>query len=258
MAGQAQKRILIVDDEEALLITLSDYLEFEGFEVEKAKSAEEALRKAGRFEPHLVVLDIAMPGMGGVGFLKEVSGSDGRSRYPILVLTARSNMEEFFEDLDVAGFLAKPCEKAVLLDRIESILLQHERPAEQHKAGEIHVLLGEDDPGVAAALRHAFVSRGYTIEVANTGPQVLEKAATQTPDVILVKDILMHMNGEAVAALVKAMPTTSETPVIVYEEGIRDSAGSEARRVTSAAVARHVRSSRPDDLLRAVASVLGS
>jgi DNA-binding response OmpR family regulator len=252
-----KKRILLVDDEEGLLVTVGDYLEFEGYEVEKARTAEDALRKLARVRPDLVVLDLAMPGMGGMGFLKELGERGGGSKCPVLVLTARSNMQSFFENLDVEGFLPKPCEKAVLLGKIEEILARQAESAGDPAPDRGCILLGEDDPSKAAVLRHALTTAGYEVEVADTGPAVLERAALCAPRLILVKDILTHMNGEAVVALLKAMPKTSGTPVVLYDEELDKDSPVGAGRLSSGAVARHVHSNETDALLNAVSGLLG-
>jgi len=258
MAPVPKKRILIVDDEEGLLASLSDYLDFEGFEVAKARTGKEALRKVDRFDPHLIVLDVATPGMGGVGFLKEISASDGHPKYPVIVLSARADMKGFFETLDVDGFLCKPCERSVLLEKIEDTIAQHEYPQRHHAAAGARILLGEDDTMVASSLKRFFTTQGHEVEVADTGPEVIEKATARKPDIVLVKDILTHMNGEAVAALLKAMPATRHTPVVLYDGGLGEVLDSELRHTVSADVARYVRSSQPADLLQAVTRVLSS
>ena len=199
-----------------------------------------------------------MPGIGGMGFLKEISGRDGRPRYPILVLTARANMAGFFESLDVDGFLPKPCEKSDLLNKIESIIAMHEEPQRPADRLRARLLLGEDDPQIAAALRRSFTIHGYNTEIADTGPLVLEKAATHRPDVVLVKDILTHMNGAAVAALLKSMPATRDTPVILYDDGVEGITGSTIRPFVSGGVAMHVRNNQPAELLRAVTRALSA
>ena len=250
------KRLLLVDDEESLLIALTDYLEFEGFEVEKARSAEEALRRVERFDPDLVVLDIAMPGMGGVGFLREVCDPDGRPRYPILVLTARGNMAGFFENFGVDAFLAKPCEKGRLLSTINEVLSRVARDAiaEREGGGKTReILFGEDDPTAFEKVESAFSSADYAVTRAETGPEVLATAAPGRFDLIFVKAVLTHMNGQAVAALLKAMPSTRDVPVIIYgETSVCDDGG----RLRSSDVSVFVDGHDPRDLLDAAESLL--
>ena len=68
MEAKQKRTILIVDDDRSLLTTLSDFLAFEGYEVLTAESGEDGLRTLTDATPDLIILDMSMPGMGGVGF----------------------------------------------------------------------------------------------------------------------------------------------------------------------------------------------
>ena len=114
--------ILVVEDEQKIRTALRDFLELEGYGVEAVASGEEGIEKLSVLTPDLVVLDIALPGMGGVAFLRQMSGMATASRIPVIVFTARAAMKEFFEDIEVAGFIAKPCEPADLLREIRRVL----------------------------------------------------------------------------------------------------------------------------------------
>jgi len=89
MNDKLKQRILLIDDDKHLLKTLSDFLRFENFDVEQAHDGEEAFHALDTFDPDLIVLDISMPGMGGLNFLRHVSAKDANPSYPVLVLTAR-------------------------------------------------------------------------------------------------------------------------------------------------------------------------
>ena len=115
MGEQTRRKLLLIDDDTSLLVTLRDFLEFEGYDVVTADSGEKGLEMLGTMKPDLIVLDMSMPGMSGVGFLKAISSADGKPAHPVLVLTARANMAEFFANVDVDGFVAKPCDPSDLL-----------------------------------------------------------------------------------------------------------------------------------------------
>ena len=123
----APKKILFVDDDPAILQTVGDRLQFEGFVVTKATSGEQALTLLKKMTPDLIILDISMPGMGGIKFLRAISDEQGRPRHSVLVFTARSNMEEFFSTVNVDGFVAKSDDPDKLLREIARIT--HSSPA---------------------------------------------------------------------------------------------------------------------------------
>lgn len=251
------KRILLVDDDKHLVITLSDYLSFEGFEVTTAHSAEEALRKLSKTDPDLIILDIAMPGMGGTGFLKRMPVNEQGQSYPVLVLTARSAMEKFFDNIDVAGFLAKPCSEGVLLREISSILARREpRPTPAKRDGK-RILLGEDNAKRAAEIAACLRSAGYRVEVATNGPTLLERATVLRPHVLLLKDDLPKIKGSALAPLLSAMPGLNKSPILLYDETREIGEDRHQRYRVPKGITKVVASDVPDVLLHAIDTTLG-
>ncbi|MFC1498996.1 response regulator [Verrucomicrobiota bacterium] len=122
MPAQSKGKILIIDDDKTLLGSLKRLLIVSDYEVSTMDDAKKALDLLGKIRPDLIILDMAMPGMSGLSFLKEISDSNGKPEYPILVLTARANMEDFFSNINVDGFLEKPCTTKMLETEIEKIL----------------------------------------------------------------------------------------------------------------------------------------
>ncbi len=110
-------RVLIVDDDAALLETLQDVLtEDQQYKVEVAADGYEGLIKVGSFRPHLLVLDVLMPGLDGFQVCRRVKADPAMRETRILVVTgaadeaARARMREAGAD----SFLAKPLELGTL------------------------------------------------------------------------------------------------------------------------------------------------
>ena len=217
MSAAPKEHILLVDDEKHLLISLRDYLLYEKFEVTIAQSGEEALEKLKTMTPTLIILDISMPGMGGLGFLKRISSADGKSEYPVLVLTARSMMADFFGNLDIDGFIAKPCDETKLVSKIREIITRRKAVAEKQTRSSRIIIIAEDDETLSSELSTKLENAGCRAIVVGSGPEALEKAAGEKPDVLLIKEILPRLNGSAVASLMEVMPSLSSTPVILYD-----------------------------------------
>ncbi|MBN2301527.1 MAG: response regulator [Lentisphaerae bacterium] len=258
MGASGKSRILLVDDDTNLLLTLGDFLSFEGYEIETADSAEQGLKKLKSVNPDLIVLDMSMPGMGGTGFLKAIAADGGNPSYPVLVLTARANMEEFFNDMAVDGFVAKPCEPNVLLKEVARILFLH-RAADKEgavaKDRSMKVLIGEDDGSACHRIADKFDRAGYEVEIVSKGPDVLERALMYRPDVIVLKLVLTGMNGDAVAEILNEMPSTKNIPIVLYDDsGVYGSDGkSEWAR---SGVKKYVPNCDEETLLSVVESVL--
>ncbi|MGH8495701.1 MAG: sigma 54-interacting transcriptional regulator [Gammaproteobacteria bacterium] len=115
-------RILLVDDDPGLLRLLSIRLRAENYEVEAVESAQAALDAGVRFRPDLVISDLRMDQMDGIGLLKEL-----QRRWPslrVLLITAHGTIPDAVEatQLGAFGFLTKPIEKETLLSQVERAL----------------------------------------------------------------------------------------------------------------------------------------
>lgn len=120
-------RILIVDDEEDLLITLERRLVASGYEVIKARDGEEAVEMAYKEKPDLIICDVTMPKMNGFEAVKTLRGSLETAATPIIMLTARGDKESELAGLDAGAddYLVKPFDKDKLLARIKILLRRH-------------------------------------------------------------------------------------------------------------------------------------
>jgi two-component system response regulator GlrR len=115
-------RILVVDDDPGLLRLLTIRLRAENYEVEAVESAALARAATSRFRPELVITDLRMDQMDGIGLLKEL-----QSRYPglkVIILTAHGTIPDAVHatQLGAFGFLTKPVDKQELLDQVQKAL----------------------------------------------------------------------------------------------------------------------------------------
>jgi two-component system response regulator GlrR len=115
-------RILVVDDDPGLLRLLTIRLRAENYEVEAMESAAQALAASSRFRPDLVISDLRMEPMDGIGLLKEL-----QVRWPglkVILLTAHGTIPDAVQatQMGAFGFLTKPVDKQELLDQIQRAL----------------------------------------------------------------------------------------------------------------------------------------
>ncbi len=120
-----KRRILLVDDELAILLTLKAILEMHGFEVETASSTKEAVQKMDSGVYHMVITDMRME--------KDTSGYDiiraakKQSYNPATaILTAFPTLGTDWKDYGASSLLVKPVGTEDLLRQIEALLVQHE------------------------------------------------------------------------------------------------------------------------------------
>jgi len=213
-----KRKLLLVDDDQSLLETLGDFLSFEGYEVLCAVSGEDALVKMRPFQPDLIILDMGMPGMGGTGFLDRITQPDGHTLYPVLVLTARASMAEYFADKQIAGFLAKPCDPPDLLMEVSRILFETAN-AGYPAAGSAalrRLVIAESDPALRQTLEVEFVQAGFEVKAVATGTEALEACVTVKPHAVVMRLELEGMSADEVVAMLRRLPTTRDIQALVY------------------------------------------
>ena len=105
-----KRRILIVDDEPNIVLSLEFLMQSQGHLVAIAGNGEEALRLAGEFEPDLVLLDAMMPAINGFEVCRRLRADPLRHRLKILMLTARGRESEIQRGLTAGAdaYLTKP------------------------------------------------------------------------------------------------------------------------------------------------------
>ncbi len=118
-----KRRILVIDDEEALREGLKVYLELEGYDVCACHDAESAmLLDLSDFD--LILLDIMMDGMNGIDFAKIIRSRQETADVPIIFLTAKDSEDDMITGLDIGAddYIAKPYSLRNVMARIEAVL----------------------------------------------------------------------------------------------------------------------------------------
>ena len=120
--SQANGKILLVDDDPGLLRLLSIRLRAEGYDVEAVESAHKALSVLNRFSPDLVITDLRMDRMDGIGLLKELQTRSPGLR--VIIITAHGTIPDAVTATQhgAFGFLTKPIEKDELMSLVERAL----------------------------------------------------------------------------------------------------------------------------------------
>ena len=115
------QRILVVDDDVNVRDVVRRYLEHAGYRVELADNGEQALRLAEDAEPDLVVLDLMLPGIGGLEVCRRLRQ---RGQVPVVMLTARGEEDDRIAGLQLGAddYVAKPFSPRELVLRVTSVL----------------------------------------------------------------------------------------------------------------------------------------
>lgn len=104
-----KKRILIVEDESSIVELLTLVLSREGYEVHSVQSGRDAIAKIKTVHPHLIILDVMLPGLDGASIVKIMSQDELLSSTPVIVTSALLESEKLFQPYpQVKGFCSKP------------------------------------------------------------------------------------------------------------------------------------------------------
>ncbi len=120
------RRVLLVDDERAILKVISIKLRVSGYEVVTAVNGQEALELIESAKPDIVLLDVIMPGIDGFEVLRKLRTS---SQLPVIVFSARTENSQKALALGANDFMPKPFDVDEMVRRIQNILDNHKQPA---------------------------------------------------------------------------------------------------------------------------------
>lgn len=117
-------KVLVVDDDPAILRLLNQSLELEGYSVSTATDGEEALAELPRSEPDVVVLDVMMPKLNGFDVLERIRRDPKTATLPVILLTAKSSKEDVWEGWQrgVDYYMTKPFDIDELLRFISYVI----------------------------------------------------------------------------------------------------------------------------------------
>ncbi len=115
------KKILVIDDDAAMVAAVQARLEANGYSVISASHGEEGLEKAKSECPDLIILDVVMPTMDGYTFVRELRKTPIANEIPVVILSGRDKMKDLFELEGINDFLLKPYQGQDLLNKIEEL-----------------------------------------------------------------------------------------------------------------------------------------
>jgi len=188
MSKTTAPKILIVDDDVRLRDLLSRYLTEQGFQVTAIADSSQLDRKLQRDPPHLVVLDLMLPGEDGLSVCRRLRGAG--ETVPIIMLTAKGEEVDRIVGLEMGAddYLPKPFNPRELVARIHAVLRRHgERPTPGAPTTEGRVAFG----GHVLDLAARTLERHGDVQTLTTGEFSLIKVFVQYPRQPLAREKLM-------------------------------------------------------------------
>ena len=197
--------VLVIEDDADARELLRRHVEDLGYRVAMAATGADGLRMALALRPHLITLDLMMPGMDGWELLKRLASSPQVAHIPVIIVSSiAGEMQDSF--VGAVEWIDKPIAHALLGDAIT-------RNIDQKPGG---ILIVEDDPD-ARELVKRYVSDVHdgNLRVANNGASALAMLAHHLPDLIVLDLKMPDVDGFAFLDLIRDDPRLCDLPVIV-------------------------------------------
>jgi two-component system phosphate regulon response regulator PhoB len=186
------KRILVVEDEQAIREMIGFALKKDGLQFEEAADAEKALVAIASNPPDLVLLDWMLPGLSGVELARRLRREDVTAKLPIILLTARVEENDRVHGLEVGAddYITKPFSPRELIARINAVLRRSQAGSEERPIEFAGLQL---DP-----VGHRVQADGRRLDLAPTEYRLLHFFMTNPDRVYSREQLLDHVWGRGI------------------------------------------------------------
>lgn len=212
-----KKKILIIEDEKALLDVLSKKIKGEGFDVITAKDGQDGLEKIKKDKPDLIVLDMMLPKIDGFGVLEKIKKD--KVNIPVVIVSNSGQPVDIDRALKLGAsdYLIKTeLEPADVIEKIHRCLII-KQTKESDKSKSKNILIIEDDRFLRDLCIKRFSELGYKMDFAGEGVEGLEKIIKNKPDLVLLDIIIPGIEGWEILERVRSHKDKdiAKIPVVV-------------------------------------------
>lgn len=202
--------ILIVDDEQDIVDIAAKKIEKEGYSVFKAFHGQEALDVLRHEKIDLVVTDVIMPEMDGFQLFKVMKNDAQLKSIPVIVLTARPNMEDPFRSLGVADFLKKPFNVHSLVEKIDFHIKR------RGGGDEGYILVVGSNLDVCYEIADIINEHRLSVQVASGAVDFISKTLWTEPDIILIDILLDDIPAKEVVRAIRCFSKLGHLKILLF------------------------------------------
>ncbi len=207
--GGEKPLALIVEDSPQAGDLLRLYIESAGYMVEIARNGPDAIDMAKRLHPHVITLDLILPGKDGWQVMKELKSHPLCKHIPIIIVSIVDEKNLGFS-LGAVEYFVKPVHRDDLVQALDRV---HVLPSRDEKKPTVLVI--DDDPAATDLVQLILENEGYRVLKAHEGADGVTMAVREHPDVVLLDLMMPEMSGFAVAQQLRQIPATRAIPIIV-------------------------------------------
>jgi len=250
----SKEKILVVEDEATTRTLIAMELEKAGYQVFQAEDGVAGYQVAKAMKPDLIISDILMPQMDGNELMKRLRKSEFGKNVLFMVLSARTQMQDYFEMMKADDFISKPFKADDLLMRVDRVFnqLRTERQTEADKTAmdkKRRILILDNESEEYGKFKKILMDNKYEVDVAKSLDECLETAISFKPSLVALRFIIDRINGDKMIKTLKEISSIRNVPYVVYSRKIR---GWEEKKVLSAGGTCFVGEVTDEKLLEAV------
>jgi len=258
-------RVLVVDDILANVKLLEARLRAENFEVETARSGEEALSRVRSRPVDVVLLDVMMPGMDGFEVCRQLKRAPATAHLPIIMVTALDQPSDKVRGLTAGAddFLSKPVGEIALMTRVKNLVrlktvreeVMARMATESRDIAASDGLIGGrillvEEPARVGERMRACLEPLNPIDIEPELQAAMLRLTAEPYDLLIVSLSLAHADGLCLCGQVRSLEQSRDLPIIVLVE-----ASEEARLVRALKLGVNDYLTRPIDLSELAARV---
>lgn len=197
--------LLAIDDDPEVHRLLAHTIGNAGYDLRFAAGGEEGLRLARELKPHVITLDVLMPGMDGWTVLSLLKEEPELRRIPVIMLSVRPD-QDFGFSMGVADYIQKPIDRTRLIEALSKF---------QPPAAEPRILVVEDDNDMRSLLRRMLEQENWQVSEAAHGQQAIDCLHRQPPALILLDLLMPLMDGFQLVEALQKHDDWRRIPVVV-------------------------------------------
>ena len=206
------QKILIIEDDVDLAKILTKRLLAAGYDVASAPDAISGVKLA-HDKPDLIMLDLMLPGGGGLLVLERIKLSVHTNRIPVIIMTAMENADNKQKVLasGVEAFIQKPYDAQAVMAEVKRIL----GGSAGDTQGKKKILIVDDDQDILKLIKVRLLSNGFLVMTAEDGAEALKQVELDPPDLIVADLMMPDLNGWRLSQILKSDARYKKIPIIL-------------------------------------------